>query len=335
MLDMETGWAIGWVELGEDHILLTEDGGYSWTDRTPPESATPSIGDRKGASAFFLDENLAWVRYLDSTVIWRTNDGGLSWEPGEELDVDIRMPVDIAPPSIQFISPQIGWVMIYLESGMSHDWIVLYQTKDGGVTWELLLHPSENPDLMGCCKTGLLFHDAETGIVTFGIGPYTAPHFSLTVDGGRTWSFTPLDVSHIGSPASEFTDCEAHSPHMFNSDLIHLGMICTTYSDPVEVSNYIYSSENRGEVWNFETYPGGILQFVDQKIGWALGKEIYRTTDGGVTWSWMSNVNWDAQFSFINENQGWAVARSGEEIGLVMTEDGGKTWALLEPEVGS
>jgi photosystem II stability/assembly factor-like uncharacterized protein len=245
------------------------------------------------------------------------------------------MPVDIAPPSIQFISPQIGWVMIYLESGMSHDWIVLYQTEDGGETWELLLHPSENPDLMGCCKTGLLFHDADTGIVTFGIGPYTAPHFSLTFDGGRTWSFTPLDVSHVDAQTSEFTDCEPHSPHMFDTSSIILGMTCTTFSEPVEVSSYIYASDDGGEAWSFDTYPGGVLYFLNQQIGWALSREIYRTTDGGVTWSWISNVNWDAQFSFINEKQGWAVALAGDETGLVMTEDGGKTWTLLEPEAGN
>jgi photosystem II stability/assembly factor-like uncharacterized protein len=335
MLDVATGWAIGWAEPGEDHILFTDDGGNSWTDRTPPESAAPSIGDQKGASAFFFDENLAWVRYLDSTIVWRTKDSGLSWEAGDELDVDIRIPVDIAPPSIQFVNPETGWVMIYLESGMSHDWIVLYQTKNGGLTWELLLHPSEDSDLMGCCKTGILFHDANTGIVTFGIGPYTAPHFSLSIDGGKTWSFTPLDVSQIGSPAAEFTNCEAHSPHIFTSGLIRLGMICTTYSEPEEVRNFVYSSGNEGETWNFETYPGGTLQFLNQQIGWALDREIYRTIDGGVTWSLMTNVNWDAQFSFISENQGWAVARSGDEIGLVMTEDGGKTWELLEPEVGT
>jgi photosystem II stability/assembly factor-like uncharacterized protein len=121
---------------------------------------------------------------------------------------------------------------------------------------------------------------------------------------------------------------------MFDANSIRLGMSCTIYDEPIKISSYIYSSEDGGVGWSVDIYPGGKLYFLNQQTGWALGRDIYQTTDGGVTWTWMSNVNWDAQFSFINESEGWAVAQSVEEVALVRTADGGRTWALIMPETG-
>jgi photosystem II stability/assembly factor-like uncharacterized protein len=70
---------------------------------------------------------------------------------------------------------------------------------------------------------------------------------------------------------------------------------------------------------------------LDQNFGWALSRDIYKTTDGGLTWEHLKAVRWDGQFDFVDENNGFAVARSGEEIALVRTDDGGRTWQLLEP----
>lgn len=75
------------------------------------------------------------------------------------------------------------------------------------------------------------------------------------------------------------------------------------------------------------------MLFINPDVGWALGKDIYQTADGGQTWTKMSTVQWEGQFSFVSEQLGWAVARSGKEYALVQTEDGGKTWDIIDPVI--
>ena len=90
---------------------------------------------------------------------------------------------------------------------------------------------------------------------------------------------------------------------------------------------------------------------LDPLVGFALGRDFYRTDDGGRTWTKVSTVPWDGQYSFmdeqygwtvpwdgqysfVGEQYGWAVARSGDESALFRSSDGGRTWEQLEPAVG-
>jgi photosystem II stability/assembly factor-like uncharacterized protein len=67
--------------------------------------------------------------------------------------------------------------------------------------------------------------------------------------------------------------------------------------------------------------------------GLALSHDLYRTADAGLHWSKIRTVSWEGQFSFVDEQNGWAVARSEEAIALVRTANGGSSWELLEPEI--
>lgn len=54
-----------------------------------------------------------------------------------------------------------------------------------------------------------------------------------------------------------------------------------------------------------------------------------RFADGGLSWVAAKQVNWEGQFSFINPQTGWAVARNEDEIALVATDDGDLNWRIL------
>ena len=79
--------------------------------------------------------------------------------------------------------------------------------------------------------------------------------------------------------------------------------------------------------------PNDGLYYFDPNYGFALGKNIYQTIDGGATWTLIKQVIWDGQFSFVNMNMGWAVARNENEIALEVTTNGGATWKTINPFV--
>ena len=63
MIEMFTetaGWAIGGEEDPGKLVLITRDGGNTWTDVSPPE---PVSNIQKIAFGFFLDADTAWVTY--------------------------------------------------------------------------------------------------------------------------------------------------------------------------------------------------------------------------------------------------------------------------------
>jgi len=95
----------------------------------------------------------------------------------------------------------------------------------------------------------------------------------------------------------------------------------------------LYTTLDGGETWTSNPFPGDSLAFIDADLGWGLGRDVYMTEDGGQTWVHVKAVSWDGQFSFIDDQLGWAVARLGDETALVKTVDGGLTWAQLTPRV--
>ena len=86
-----------------------------------------------------------------------------------------------------------------------------------------------------------------------------------------------------------------------------------------------------GSTWESEAYPGGQLLFLTPGIGWALDQDIFQTQDGGQTWLQLSTVQWEGQFSFVNQQLGWAAAQDEEAYSLLHTEDGGITWDIITP----
>lgn len=356
MQTVSTGWAVGEAKDGsDDRILHTGTGGATWREITPaqPQDSAAEIG--QGATLFALDEQMAWVTYYNRTggplsnpaFVWRTADGGATWQTSAELDTtDLEI---FQPSDLIFIDAQHGWLMVHAGVGMSHDYVAIYRTADGGATWERLIDPYMDGESgvlpMSCEKTGLLFTDVNNGWVTGNCGGVVpgAPYLQRTTDGGQTWEAVelpaPADAPQLF--AQDTSACGVQAAAYFDVQEGLLPVTCLDFNNSLYTS-FLYKTLDAGQTWEVETLPGEYKSaaFISPATGFVMvapnpegPRELYQTADSAATLNKTKSLNWTGKFSFVSAQAGWAVATSDEGKALVQTTDGGQTWKVLTPVV--
>ena len=338
MVSPSVGWGIGGLEGAQDHVLRTQDGGTTWQDLTPPEP-DPEAGEAdKSAVGIFLDAEVVRVVYYPASLtpeptvatVWATEDGGASWTASQPISLDFLGSTDF-PPVLRFVDADNGWLLAQQGAAGMHRYpVYLLRTSDGGRTWNTAIDPFEGAGLQSCNKTGLFFLDAQTGWVTVDNCPVTAPELSVTADGGLTWEARPLPAPANRPTLFDDALCEAHSPQLLTPAIGFVGVSCRCGLN----IEYVYVTQDGGATWEPHLNQGGSLVMLSPRVGFALSRRIYQTLDGGVTWTAMKVVDWDGQFSWLDDRTGWAVARNDGALALVKTTNGGRVWDLLKPIIG-
>ena len=163
-----------------------------------------------------------------------------------------------------------------------------------------------------------------------------------TTDGGETW----LDITPPGASEAAYRD-------VFFLDA-NLGW--ATLADAPEDAQpsqpiQILHTQDGGTTWTSSEFGtvlslGAIgaprnLEFVDREHGWlsvsqtltmnSSAADLYRTTDGGLTWERLS-LPFDGDTHFITPSLGWIVGSccTGAPSQLYRTVDGGITWQKQE-----
>jgi WD40 repeat protein len=341
MLSDTEGWAIGDDEGRAGHIFRTEDGGATWIDVTPPQSREPAVGFERIVTGDFYDPYTGWVVYhppdfvggpstLDALQVWRTSDGGVTWQgsvPQAPLDINE------GPPMVVGADSQNVWILTEFFVGVGQHGSTLVRSTDSGTSWDVLQLP---PDSMSSChRTGLAFANGTTGWMTNEC-PFELAggvFVDVTSDGGATWERIELEPPP-GQPEFEgaYSICKTHSPNLHSATEGGLIVECTR-SERAKVS-YLYRTEDGGANWSASSYPGGILHYVDRNTAWAFSREIYKSVDGGESWTLVKTVSWEGDFSFVDGDTGWAIARTEGAVALVRTTNGAGSWSILEPVVG-
>jgi photosystem II stability/assembly factor-like uncharacterized protein len=338
MFDAANGWGIGDQAHSGDRILITADGGQTWSERTPPVTAPAPPTDVLVAWAYFANPQSAWAVFVpegpppvDAPVVWRTQDGGNSWQASTPLPVTGN-DAWFQPEGFAFVNENIGWLLVHVGAGMSHDYSDLFFTQDGGQNWERIIDPYGN-GLQSLHNTGLAFADAQFGWVTKdNIGVMPGAFLEQTRDGGLTWENiflpAPAEIDWINEPSQ----CATSSP-VFPEPGVGIVLVnCQTF-DQQQTFSYTYRTSDQGNTWQPAQLatPAQSLIFIDAQIAYALGRELYRSTDSGSSWIQFKSVNWIGQFSFVDAQTAWAVAHNNGQIALVYTIDGGQTWQMLTP----
>ncbi len=361
MIDRLTGWA-GTID---DHLLRTTDGGKTWLDVTPPQ----------GGIFAFLDSTHAWATLgvpesclpvqqptrLPQCVltppakIWRTEDGGGTWQESWPALPDAP---HYQAVSMQFINWTTGWYMAAnypVLTGTRE--VILLRTDDHGTIWSEVSRGFTD----SCLSRAMVFLSSLEGWVSVDcrsadwpgntlqefLDGVNIPLLKQTMDGGNTWipvslpapRALPPDLASIPSRETRIY-CGASRISRLSPAAFTLGIDCSLDpSDPNASNfNFEYLTPDAGKSWL--SWPAsGSEMFVDPTVGWRLfsepGTNIHRlqqTHDSGRNWSIIKTVTWEsARFDFIDRLIGWAVVASGDMSAFLTTSDGGRTWTEIQP----
>ena len=354
MVDARRGWARGRLaESLVEQILITTDGGESWQVRTPADAPRPGpeVQQELAAAAAFASAETGWVSYWlpaplapdASAQVWVTRDGGASWEASEPLALG-DLPFEFFGPSdLGFLDDEFGWLLAHLGAGMSHDYVAIFTSSDGGATWQRVTDPEQSPEIQGCNKSALLFSSEGEGWLA-GDCPGLMPQLMLyqTGDGGATWNPAVLPLVE-GQPASAEelgNACGVRQMVRVAPGTLLLSLHCFDWEADSRTA-WLYRSDDGGESWQAEPLPvsDGLFDFATPDDGSILGEAegelgvLFATEDGGATWERQAQVAGQGQVAFVDERHGWILTGGGMEAPVLLRLERDGNWTRLVPEV--
>lgn len=190
----------GWV-MGIDGEFLSTEDGETWQSHKFNRAGPFGNELSRSLNSFsFGDKFNGWIVGEDAQA-YQSTDGGVSWQPRRaELIGLVRKVegVDLDFKEVKFLSPKTGLILAQISERVRNGFlrsIVIFQTKDGGETWNILTELEE----YGFVRAQFL-SEAEGWIV---VRP--GRRLLHTLDGGK--SYTEISVpADVDFPLIYFLD---------------------------------------------------------------------------------------------------------------------------------
>ncbi len=313
---------------GDGVLLKSEDNGITWFQLYLPANAQVAP-----KTLFFLDADIGYVAGINGEI-WKTTNGGVKWSSqGKHFST--------APTSLYFWNENDGiactsfgsvhktssggasWSLIDTsnlgdanlftsitfidnEDGFMTSFTSLFTSGDGGEHW------TEVPGITGVFFEEVRFVTSEIGYVIGGSG-----ELLLSTDGGTNWDVIP------GNPITAATGIAYHS----GSNKVVLVGANTFDLSSTEPGSVIMSSTEGTTTWEIkhelrsEDYYD--VFFSSTNVGYVAGVEdIYKTTDGGLTWRKQNLQKSIYGISFLDDANGYMT--DGSKV--YSTTNGGTNW---------
>jgi photosystem II stability/assembly factor-like uncharacterized protein len=317
----------GYIVGSNRHLLETTDGGSTWHERV---LSGPTLNDGGyyavsfvGPYGWIVGDNLTWANSC-----FRTIDDGVTW-------TQMHIALGAQWSHVDFVSPTRGW---------AGAWGALFTTFDGGSSWT-----QQNFGVVDRIDT-MNFRDANVGLLS------SQGALRRTQNGGASWTVVhghdALAIEWLDASVVIASTLSSGGPDFARST--DAGLTWQTIEVPgvalqapvrVDATTLIagtddadlYRSTDAGLTWTKVwdgmqacSTNGGV--FTSNTDGFMIGSGnlIYRTNDGGQSWSYASN-GFGMEFEdlkMFNAQRGLVAGGGGT---IMRTENGGATWIPTRP----
>lgn len=333
-------------------MIRSVDGGITWEIVNAGLPYIPFPFDSTLAyrlySKPYKQGNAYFTTCYDGVSLYRSIDGGTTWQPSAQPNVNIMNDVGGDEDS-HFL-----WTYIYATSVQN-----IYRSDDEGNTWTLVNLPLADSVNLYYGEDFLLQGKNDTFLLSFKQYQSTFPFSKLfySTDNANTWSdiTPPVCVGRIDKRLQFLSDALVNPvprAFCFGADQTKLMVVVETrdttslpnyYNPPPVVFDSLYLYENN--TWskvNFSGLPNGIRM---QQIAWLSGLwylssdvGVFSSSDDGVTWSNSGlRLSGGAQNTLSNNGLRLGMKMYGFGIAgnqIVSTTGGGGVWRFNINPIG-
>jgi photosystem II stability/assembly factor-like uncharacterized protein len=271
------------------NVVRTADGGVTW-QRIQPQGSGQRLWDVK-----YSDLNTAFFGG-DNGAISRSTNGGASWASIQSGGAGVTHKFDFVDARHAWAGQDAGEIVYTVNGG--RQWI--RATVGGFDAFGKIMAVSFADTSMGWAGGSDAFFGGSNGLV------------SRSSDGGKTWQV------QLVIPNFTFNGLEAIDPltafGVGGFDLVGGGAVLRTLDGGSSWQDVSPVSAGFRDIF-----------FLDSRTGWVAGSSLYKTTNGGTSWTrqFGDDSTEFTSVSFTDSHNGWAVGFAN----LVLhTTDGGQTW---------
>lgn len=285
-------------------LFRTDNMGDKWKSLNIPDFVQ---------DVWFTSDNHGWMATADK--LYKTTDGGDDWTP-------VELNIEILIRKMYWHDADTGFLFGGTYASMA-------KTTDGGNTWHLIDFFSDLFPLLDACIKEVEFIDPFKGFVL--VTTYDSSYFFKTLDGGTEWSNVPV-------PAG--IDLIGCFDVLTQNDIwLGEGKQFQNKSDTIAT---VWHTVNGGNSWSahdmgpsrMRPFKVNGIKFFNKDQGIAMESGfIYKTSDGGNSWSYFSlrglpyGYLYDLEmFSFPDEQH---LYFGGNGPSLIRSSDGGNNYESL------
>lgn len=313
-INADTGWALACCyppyPLPERNFFLkTIDGGENWF-------VLDSINYSHFLKVDFINNSLGFIAGTGMPNLMKTTDGGMTWQDSPHVS-------DAGLTDVYFKDAGNGF-----SCGNN-----LYFTHNGGESWgSTFCYHACKVDMVNALNGWTISID-KVYKVTNGGGDV---EYQFTADKSLLTDISAIDSAHafaFGSNVSFYSTNDGGNSwqEMSNGtqhDLYRVFFLNENEGWAGGSDQALLRTHDGGEHWMFTRIPSSNvitdIQFINADTGWLVSGEVYRSTDGGL--SWLKSTGYENSISdlcFIDAQLGWCVGSEGR---LYKSVNGGVDW---------